>query len=126
MGYGITLDTAGKIVVTASNDGAVNDNFITDAAVYADGAQASFSLIGFTYDASASNIDIYVSGAEVDSTEAGDVSTTIYDTADGFDIGRSADGNYFTGNIAVVLVFNSVLTASEHQQIASVLLRRCG
>lgn len=113
MAFGITLDTAGKIVVTASNDGAVNDNFITNAAVFANGAQADYTLIGFVYTASTGNIDIYVAGSEVASTEQNAVGTSIYDSNVPFALGRAEDGSYFDGAIQKALIFDRALTSAE-------------
>jgi len=125
--YYARIDTAGKVRIGASNDGVVDDYFITDAAVFSNG-QTGWKLIGFSYDASASNIDVFVSGSEVASTEVGDVSTAIYAAPEAFSIAaeETGAGGLLAGDIAALALFNDVLTAAEHQQIYNQLKRRFG
>jgi len=123
---GIVLKTTGKIDGIASNDGVVSDSFLTDAAVFANGAASVPKMIDQIYDASASNVDILVDGAEVASSEQNDVSTTIKDIPAVYNIGRSNDGNYYSGDIMLIRRYSRAPTLAEVQNRFNQIRSRFG
>jgi len=110
--YDFLLLTTGKLKAVLTHDGATEWDHTTDAAVYADGAQSTFSHIGLVFDG-AGNIDIFVNGVEVASTATGTPQNTIMDVAASFMMGKNTDGSPFAGSIASGVSISRALSAAE-------------
>ena len=115
------LRTSGKVSVDLKL-GETARQTITDAAVFTNGAQASFRMIGFSFDAGTS-VKIWNNGAEEASTSDGAILASLIDTWESLKIGLDnvTWGDYFNGQIALYMVIEAALTATEIANIAKAI-----
>lgn len=117
--YGIVayLEDTGKLRIYETEDGTNLESVVTDAAVYADGVQTSFSMDAFVIDKTNGTGAIYHNGSSVASTETV-TAGTIFDTYRPFEIGSRNTGSYLSGKVVIHMIFDGrTLTAAEVQRI---------
>lgn len=115
----VWIQTDGTLKVAALEDGSSAGTCTTNAAVFTNGAQLSFKQVGFVY--STENIDIYVNGVEVASTQSNPTNyTTLYDTYLFLLLGGNnsdSPAKFLNGQIAAILKYERALTAAEYQRL---------
>jgi len=117
IGYYFYLDISGRIYFVSSHDG-TNQNLNGTFVLYSDGAQSSFTFVGATHSGTDGTVKIYKDGQEKP-LDASASNATIYDTKYPFMIGAWGfnASERFDGKIALVIIFNRVLTDGEIAKI---------
>jgi len=115
------ITPTGKINTILSLNGANTQGEETNAAVFANGAQANFLFLGGVFDGTAQTFTHYVDGNSVASTTVGTIPATLWDGYEVFRIGAYKSGGiitgFFNGQISQVMIFNRALSAAEVQRI---------
>ncbi len=113
--YGYSLNMSSGQVVTDIWEADGTSLTVTSPSTYNDGA---WHNAVFTYDGT--NVILYVDGVRVGKT-VGSGTRTIYYTAGGLAIGRDGDnaGDYFSGNIDDVRIYNRPLSRGEVAALAA-------
>lgn len=114
----LRIATDGKLAFAHSADGSTLLAPATTAAVFTNGAQEKYKLVAAVHDSPATAF--YVDGLRVASS--GVFSATLFDTPDALMVGARdsiTPGLHFSGRIALYIVFNRALSASEIAAIAN-------
>lgn len=110
----------GKVFFFISDDGTgMTKGKSTTAAVFPNN-QTGWHLFGFSYDATAQTIDMYVNGSLIASTLNGVIPASIIDSSAFFELGSVNEGAalFFNGDIAAAPLFSRVLTDAEQANFA--------
>ena len=114
--YGLKLKTTGKLEAVLSADGTTATGKVTDAAVYADGAQTSFNMVAVIYDATGQTVTFYNNGSSIASSNlgGGGPPASIKDVYRKFTLGASSVPlSYYAGSMGGGSLVSRALSAAE-------------
>ena len=114
--YGLKLKTTGKLEAVLSADGTTATGKVTDAAVYADGAQTSFNMVAVVYDATGQTVTFYNNGSSIASSNlgGGGPPASIKDVYRKFTLGASSVPlSYYAGSMGGGSLVSRALSAAE-------------
>lgn len=124
---GVKVKTTGKLESVVSSDGSTAEGQITDAAAFANGAMATYALIGGVYDLSGPTYAFYKNGSVLASSNlgAGGPGASVYDTYFPITLAASAEASAFlNGRDALFMLFNRTVSSGENKRAHLTLKKR--
>lgn len=125
-GYGLKLETTGKVSMIASDDGVTIKGKTTVSIVFANGPQA-FSMVTGVYESDISRIIIYHNDTLKASTDlgGGGPGTRIASVSSPFLLGAEASpGHYLSGYSAINIIIADALNSRDISRIYNIIKRR--
>jgi len=116
--WGVNITTAGKLALYTSSDGLVAQSLETANAVFPDGQASRFYECLITF--SGTTGAIYIDGLAV-ALGASNVVASIFNSSSNLTLGNTQSGgtNYYTGDIELIEIYNTSLTAEDAYNLAN-------